>query len=100
MVRREQVPLFETHLVPLTGSRYDIQWVSGGGETCCFVYLAWHVWKSVLSLAVRGNTFSGLVVPCQRVPLVDRHRLPSTASQWELRKVTCGGQPQLLLFFA
>jgi hypothetical protein len=31
------------------------------------VYLAWQLWKSVLRLAVRGNSISGRVVRRQRV---------------------------------
>jgi hypothetical protein len=33
------------------------------------VYLAWRLWKSVVTLAVRGNSISGGVVRRQRVPV-------------------------------
>jgi hypothetical protein len=42
------------------------------------VYLAWQLWKSVLRLAVRGNSISGRVVRRQRVSVFEGHRLPST----------------------
>jgi hypothetical protein len=47
----------------------DIRWLSGGGKTWFFVYLAWRLWKSVVTLAVRGNSISGGVVRRQRVPV-------------------------------
>jgi hypothetical protein len=34
-----------------------------------FLYLAWRLWKSVVTLAVTGNTISGRVVWRQRVPM-------------------------------
>jgi hypothetical protein len=34
-----------------------------------FLYLAWRLWKSVVTLAVTGNTISGRVVRRQRVNL-------------------------------
>jgi hypothetical protein len=74
VVRRHRVPVFEGHRLPSTGSRCDIRWVSGGGKTLFFVYLAWRLRKSVLTLAVRGNTISGRVVRRQRVPVFKEHR--------------------------
>jgi hypothetical protein len=59
--------------------------VSCRGITWIFVYLAWRLWQSVLRLAVRGNSISGRVVRRQRVPVFERHRLPSTASRWDIR---------------
>jgi hypothetical protein len=50
--------------------------VSGDGKLRFFVYLAWRLWKSVLRLAIRGNSISGRVVRRQRVPVFDKHRLP------------------------
>jgi hypothetical protein len=60
VVQRQRVPVFEEHRLPSTGSRWDIRWVSGGGKTRFFVYLAWRLWKGVLRLAVRG-----IVVPAE-----------------------------------
>jgi hypothetical protein len=57
VVRRQRVPVFDKHRLPSTGSRWDIRWVSGDGKTRRFVYLAWRLWKSVLRLAVRGNSY-------------------------------------------
>jgi hypothetical protein len=76
VVRRQRVTVFDMHRLPSTGSRWDIRWVSGGGKTRFFVYLACRLWKSVLRLAVRGNSISDRVVRRQRVPVLDRHRLP------------------------
>jgi hypothetical protein len=46
-----------------------------------FVYLAWRLWKSVLRLAVLGNSISDGVVRRQRVRVFEGHRLPSTGSR-------------------
>jgi hypothetical protein len=62
VVQRQRVPAFKEHRLLSTGSRWDIRWVSSGGKTQFFVYLAWRLWKSVLRLAVRGNSISGRVV--------------------------------------
>jgi hypothetical protein len=53
-----------------------------------FLCLAWRLWKSVLTIAVRGNTISGMVVRRQRVPVFEGHRLPSTGSRWDIRWVS------------
>jgi hypothetical protein len=55
--------------------------VSGDSKLRFFVYSAWRLWKSVLRLAVRGNSISGRVVRRQRVPGFDKHGLPSTGSR-------------------
>jgi hypothetical protein len=59
--------------------------VSYRGMTCFFVYLAWRLWQSVLRLAARENSISDRVVRRQRVPVFEGHRLPSTASRWDIR---------------
>jgi hypothetical protein len=48
---------------------------------CILLHLAWRLWKSVVTLAVTGNTISGRVFPCQRVPEFHWHRLLLTASR-------------------
>jgi hypothetical protein len=85
VVRRQRVQVFEKHRLPSTASRRDIRQVSCRGTTCIFVYLAWRLWQSVLSLLVRGNSISGRVVRRQRVPVFEGHRLPSTGSRWDMR---------------
>jgi hypothetical protein len=85
VVRRQRVPVFEGHRLASTASRWDIRWVSGGGKTWFSVYLAWRLWKSVLRLAVRGNSICGGVVRRQRVPVFEGHRLASTGSRWDIR---------------
>jgi hypothetical protein len=59
VVRRHRVPGFEGHRPPWTASRWDKRWVNSVGKTPIFVYLAWRLRKSVLRLAVRGNSISG-----------------------------------------
>jgi hypothetical protein len=41
-----------------------------------FLYLAWLLWKSVVTLAVTGKTISGRFVWRHRVPVLQWHRLP------------------------
>jgi hypothetical protein len=35
---------------------------------CILLYLAWRLWKSVVTLAVKGNTISGRFFLFHRVP--------------------------------
>jgi hypothetical protein len=49
--------------------------VSGRLKTWLLLCLAWRIWKSVLRLAVRGNTICCQVVPRGRVPVLEGHRL-------------------------
>jgi hypothetical protein len=83
--QRQRVPVFEKHRLPSTGSRWAERWVSCRGKTPIFVYLAWRLRQSVLRLAFGGNSISGLVVRRQRVPVFEGHRLPLTASRWDIR---------------
>jgi hypothetical protein len=59
--------------------------VSGHGKTWLFLCLALRLWQSILRHAVRGNSLSGRIVRRQRVPVFERHRLPSTGSRWDIR---------------
>jgi hypothetical protein len=52
---------------------------------CILLYLAWRLWKSVVTLAVTGNTLSGQVFLFQRVPEFKGHRLPLTGSRCDIR---------------
>jgi hypothetical protein len=88
VVRRRIVPVFKGHRLPSTATRWDKRWVSCIENTPISVYLAWRLWKSVLRVAVSGNSISGRVVRRQRVPVFEEHRLPSTGSRWDKRWVS------------
>jgi hypothetical protein len=45
---------------------------------CILLYLAWRLWKSVVTLAVKGSTISGRVFWRHRVPQFKGHRMPLT----------------------
>jgi hypothetical protein len=64
------------------------------------VYLSWRLWKSVLRLAVRGNSTCRRVVCRQRVLAFEVHRLPSTGSRWDKRWVSCRGKTPICLYIA
>jgi hypothetical protein len=98
--QRQRVPVFEEHRLPSTASRRDIRQVSCRGITCIFVYLAWRLWQSVLRLLVRGNSICGRVVQRQRVPVIEEHRLPSTASRRDIRQVSCRGITCIFVYLA
>jgi hypothetical protein len=59
---------------------------------CILLYLSWRLWKSVVTLAVTGNTISGRFFLFQRVPEFYRHRLLLTGSrcyiQWLIDRRT------------
>jgi hypothetical protein len=76
------VPLFEGHQLPSSGSREDIRWKSARGKSWFLQLFDYRLWKSVLTLTVRGNITSSGVVRRQRVPMFEVHRLPSTGSQY------------------
>jgi hypothetical protein len=52
---------------------------------CILLFLAWRLWKSVVTLAMKGNTISGRLFLLQMVPEFQRHRLPLTGSRWDIR---------------
>jgi hypothetical protein len=64
-----------------------------------FLYLAWRLWKSVVTLAVTGNTISGRVVRRQRVPVFEGHRLPLTGSRWDIRWLSGRGKTPTFCVF-
>jgi hypothetical protein len=97
VVRRQRVSVFEGHRLPSTGMRWAERWVSCRGKTPIFVYLAWRLWQSVLRLAVRGNSISGRVFRRQRVPVIEGHRLPSTANRWDKRWVSGRGKTPIFV---
>jgi hypothetical protein len=51
------------------------------------LFLARRLWKSVVTLAVNGNTISGLFFLFKGVPEFKRHRLPLTGSRWDIRSL-------------
>jgi hypothetical protein len=53
-----------------------------------FLYLAWRVWKSVVTLAVTRNTNSCRVIRRYRVTVFKWQRLPMTGSRWNIRWVS------------
>jgi hypothetical protein len=65
-----------------------------------FVYLTWRLWQSALRLAVRENSISDRVVRRQRVPVFEGHRLPSTASRWDIRQVSCREKTPIFVYLA
>jgi hypothetical protein len=60
--------------------------------------LAWRLWKSVLRLAVRGNSISGQVVRRHRVPVFEGHRSLSTGSRRDIRWVSGRGNTWYFLY--
>jgi hypothetical protein len=52
---------------------------------CILLYLAWRLWKSVVTLAVKENTICARFLLSQRVPMFEGHRLPLTGSRWDIR---------------
>jgi hypothetical protein len=52
---------------------------------CSLLYLAWRLWKYVVTLVVTGNIICGRVFRRQGVPKYERHRLPLTGSRWDKR---------------
>jgi hypothetical protein len=74
--------------------------VSCRGKTPIFVYSARRLWQSVLRLAVRENSISGQPFRRQRVPVFEKHRLPSTTSRRDIRQVSCRGITCLFVYLA
>jgi nitrate reductase NapE component len=64
-----------------------------------FLYLALRLWKSVVTLAVTGNTSSGRVVRRQRMLVSREHRLPLTGSRWDIRWLSGRGKTPTFCVF-
>jgi hypothetical protein len=63
--RRRRMTVFQKHRLAMTGSRWDIRWVSVVERrrlSVYFLYLAWPLWKSVVTLAVTGNNIYARVI--------------------------------------
>jgi hypothetical protein len=52
---------------------------------CILLYLAWRLWKSVVTLAVYGEYYFRSGFSASEVPEFYRHRLPLTGSRWDIR---------------
>jgi nitrate reductase NapE component len=66
-----------------------------------FLYLAWRLSESVVTLAVTRNTNSFRVYRRQRVPVFQRHRLPLSAKRWDIRwAIGRRTKPTLFVFFS
>jgi hypothetical protein len=84
--RRQRMQVFQEHRFPLTRIRCDMRCLNGRGKTpTLFVLSAWLLWKSVVTLAVTGNTISCRVVRRPRTPVFECLRLPLTVSRWDIR---------------
>jgi hypothetical protein len=73
-VRLQRVPVYQYHRLPLSGSRWDIRWVSGGGKTptfCVFPVFSVAVMEKCCDACGDGNTISGQVVRRQRVTVYE-----------------------------
>jgi hypothetical protein len=64
-----------------------------------FLYLAWRLWKSVVTLAVTENTISSRVVWHQIVSVYRRHRMSLTGSRWDIRWVSGRGKTPTFCVF-
>jgi hypothetical protein len=63
------------------------------------VYLAWRLWKSVVTLAVTGNTISSRDLRRDRVTVFQRHRVPLTGSRRDIRLVSYSGKTPTFCVF-
>jgi hypothetical protein len=66
---------------------------------CISYFLAWWLWKSVVTLAVTVNTTFCPVVRCRRMPVFQRYRLPLTGSRWVIRWLSGRGKTPTLCVF-
>jgi hypothetical protein len=69
VVRRQRVPVFSDASIGVERKSMGHTVAERWWKNVVFVYLAWRLWKSVVTLAVRGNSISGGVVRRQRVPV-------------------------------
>jgi hypothetical protein len=65
----------------------------------CFLYLAFRLWKSVVTVAVTGSTISCRVGWRQMVLMSREHRLPLTGSRWDIRWLSGRGKTPTLCVF-
>jgi nitrate reductase NapE component len=76
----------------------ELQW-KDPDFLCISLYLAWRLWKSVVTLAVTGNTISGRVFRRHRVTDFQGHRVPLTGSRRDIRLVSYSGKTPTFCVF-
>jgi hypothetical protein len=76
----------------------ELQW-KDPDFLCISLYLAWRLWKSVVTLAVTGNTISGRVFRRHRVTVFQGHRVPLTGSRRDIRLVSYSGKTPTFCVF-
>jgi hypothetical protein len=59
---------------------------------CIYLYLAWRLWESAVTLAVTGNTISGRFVRHMNILVSREHRLSLTGSRWDIRWLSGSGK--------
>jgi hypothetical protein len=64
-----------------------------------FLYSAWRLWKSIVTLAVTGNTIFGRVFWRQVVPVSEWRRWPLTGSRRDIRWLSGRGKTPTLCVF-
>jgi hypothetical protein len=64
-----------------------------------FLYLAWRLRKTVVTLAVTGNTISDRVLRRKRMPVFEWHRLTLTGCRLDLRWLSGRGGRRLYVYF-
>jgi hypothetical protein len=65
VVRLQRVPVYGKQRLPLSGSRWDIRWMSGGGKTptfCVFPVFRVAVMEKCCDAYGEENTISGQVL--------------------------------------
>jgi hypothetical protein len=76
----------------------ELQW-KDPDFLCISLYLAWRSWKSVVTLAVTGNTISGRVFRILQGDGVQGHRVPLTGSRCDIRLVSYSGKTPTFCVF-
>jgi hypothetical protein len=67
-------------------------------DFCVFLYLAWRLWKSVVTFAVTRNTSSGRLFGV-KIRCLSEHRLPLTGSRWDIRWLSGRGKTPTFCVF-
>jgi hypothetical protein len=100
--RRFGVTVCQTHRRPLTEVDEIYGWlvtVEGRRLSVYFLYLAWRLWKSVVTFAMTSSTISGRVFRRCRMTVFQRHRLPFTGSRPDIRLLSYSGKTPTFCVF-